>query len=300
MTTCAYCGVDPPIENSHVVPAFVVRHIKDNNPEKFILNSWEFRKLQDGLKGPYLCAACDNVTFSGWENHFKKAVFGPVQAGKPAAWSDEDPIRFVLSVAFRYMVHFLETSPSEANRERNTDFRDLTKQALDDLTMLDSKLFIYPYQCRPIVSECGFIPGVNHFLRLGFHCVSLAAEDSLPRALTLFLPGLIVLITDKSLLGLPGCDLVSPESLTAGSTIDFGNANLAMPVLLRVLINRGVGQTIANQKAARLWGEIDYGGDKLAHPDRQLYLAQARDSELQAWQRENCRESGEEPSNGNR
>jgi hypothetical protein len=28
-------------------------------------------------------------------------------------------------------------------------------------------------------------------------------------------------------------------------------------------------------------GEIDYGEDKLAHPDRQLYLAQARDSELQ-------------------
>src|SRR5580692_10552173 len=87
MTTCAYCGIDPPIENSHVVPAFVVRHIKDNNPEKFILNSWDFSKLRDGLKGPYLCAACDNVTFSGWENHFKKAVFGPVQAGKPAAWS---------------------------------------------------------------------------------------------------------------------------------------------------------------------------------------------------------------------
>ena len=99
-------------------------------------------------------------------------------------------------------------------------------------------------------------------------------------------------MTDKSLAGLPGCDLVNPESLTVGSTVDFGSANLAMPAFLRVLINRGVGQTTTNQKAAGLWGEIDYGGDKLAHPDRQLYIAQARDSELQAWQLANCRESG--------
>jgi hypothetical protein len=59
-----------------------------------------------------------------------------------------------------------------------------------------------------------------------------------------------------------------------------------MPVFLRVLINRGVGETPATQKAAGLWGEIDYRADKLAHPDRQLYTSQARDSELQAWQQD--------------
>jgi hypothetical protein len=91
MTTCAYCQIDPLIPKSHVVPAFVVRHIKDNNPEKFILNSWEFRKLQEGLKARYLCAPCDNVTFSVRENHFKRAVFDPVQAGKRAAGAMKTP-----------------------------------------------------------------------------------------------------------------------------------------------------------------------------------------------------------------
>jgi hypothetical protein len=85
MMTCAFCRLDPPIPNSHVVPAFIVRHIKENSPEKFVLNSWEFKKLQDGLKGPYLCARCDNVVFSGWENHFKRAVFDPVQAATAAS-----------------------------------------------------------------------------------------------------------------------------------------------------------------------------------------------------------------------
>lgn len=289
MTTCAYCTLNPPIANSHVVPAFVVRHIKENNPEKFILNSWEFRKLQDGLKGPYLCKACDNVVFSGWENHFKKAVSDPIQTGKTAAWTDEDSLRFVLSVAFRYMIHFLETSPIEANRERNRHFRDLTREALADLTVLDSKLFIYPYQYRPIMSGCGFAPGVNHFLQLGFQCLSLASEDSLPQALAMFLPGMIILITDGSLAGTADCDLLNPESLALAKPADFSNANLTMPEFLRVQINRAVGDTQANQKGMGLWGEIDYGADKLAHPDRQLYTSQARDSELQAWQRKNCR-----------
>lgn len=289
MTTCAYCGTNPPIENSHVVPAFIVRYLKKNSPEKFIMNSWALRTIQDALKGPYLCGTCDNVTFSAWESHFKRAVFDPVLDGKAAAWSDEASIRFVLAVVFRYMVHFLETSPVDANRQQNADFRDLTKEALGDLTVVGANLFIYPYQYRPIVSKCGFTPGVNHFLQLSFHCVTLPTEDNLPRAVALFLPEIIVLMTDKSLAGLPDCDLVNPESLIFGSTSDFASANLAMPKFLRVLINRGVGQTMANQKAAGLWGEIDYGGDKLAHPDRQLYIAQARDSELQAWQRANCR-----------
>ena len=144
MTSCAYCNANPPIENSHVVPAFIVRFLKNNNPSEFILNSWAYRKAQDGLKGPYLCAPCDNVLFSGWENQFKKRVFDPVQNGQKADWQDESCIRFLLSVAFRYTVHFLETSPHEANAANNLLFRDLTHKAMDDLAMLDSQLFIYP------------------------------------------------------------------------------------------------------------------------------------------------------------
>lgn len=107
---------------------------------------------------------------------------------------------------------------------------------------------------------------------------------------------IIVLITDKTLVGVPGCNLVNPESLTVQSKTDFGNANLTMPQFLRVLINQGTGQSMASQKAARLWDAVEYKEDKLAHPDRQLYVVQARDSELQAWQRKNCRQ---ETSDGN-
>src|SRR5262245_30062870 len=110
MTVCAFCNTNPPIANSHVVPAFIVRFIKNNSPSGFLLNSWAPRTQQDGIKGPYLCANCDNVVFSKWENYFKHHVFDREQAKGNGAWETEDSIRFVLSVAFRYTIHFLETS----------------------------------------------------------------------------------------------------------------------------------------------------------------------------------------------
>jgi hypothetical protein len=294
MMTCAYCTINPTIENSHIIPAFVVRHIKANSPGGFLLNSWDYKKLQDGLKGPYLCAQCDNVLFSGWENHFKKAVFDPVQNGQFARWADEDSIRFVLSVVFRYMTHFLETAPSKANRQMNTRFRDLTKKALGDLAILDSKLFLYPYQYRPIVNNCHFMPGVNHFLQLGFNCLRLCAEGALPEAVALFLPSIILLATADDLAAVNDRDLPNPISLSVSNAVDFGNANLTMSQFLRGPINQAVGETTGHQKGIGLWRQINYVKDKLANPQRQLYRAQELDSRLQIWQRKHCRRQSEE------
>ena len=288
MTLCAFCNANPPIPESHVVPRFVVRHIKANSPGNSILNSWEYRKMQDGLKGPYLCKQCDNVVFSRWENHFKKAVFDPVQDGKPGRWADDNSIRFLLAVAFRYMIHFAETSPVEANRLRNLYFRDLLRRALDDLTLLGSKLFLYPYQYRPIVAECGFMPGINHFLQLGFQCHSLAAEDNLPQSLLLYLPGMMILFADGDLSLPKDPDFLDPVLLTPGASAAFSSANLTMPHFLRPLLNQAVGQTMGHQKSMAMWETIEWKQDKTANPNKKVYVAQALDSELLSWQKQNC------------
>jgi hypothetical protein len=288
MTICAYCNANPPIENSHVVPRFIVKLLKANSPEKFIFDTWKYKKMQDGLKGPYLCEECDNVLFSAWENDFKKAVFDPVHDGKPGRWAEENSIRFLLAVAFRYMVHFDETSPISANRQRNLHFRDLLRQTLDDLTQLDSKLFVYPYQYRPIVSGCGFLPGINHFLQLGFQCHSLAGEENLPQALLLYLPGMMTLFTDGDMRAAHHPEFPNPISLTVGTIADFGNANLTMPQFLRPLLNEAVGHTTGHQKAMEMWDTIEFQQDKMANPDKQLYRAQALDRQLFDWQKENC------------
>ncbi len=243
--------------------------------------------MQDGLKGAYLCQQCDNVVFSGWENDFKKVVFDLVQEGKPGRWTGENSIRFLLAVAFRYMVHFLETSPSEANRQRNLYFRDLLRQALEDLTLLNLKLFLYPYQYRPIIAECGFLPGINHFLQLGFHCQSLAAEGNLPQALLLYLPGMMILFTDGDLSFSKSPNFPNPISLVPSSGVDFSNANLTMPQFLLRQLNQAVGQATGHQKGMKMW-KFEWQQDKIEHPSKKVYTAYVLDSELRAWQKENC------------
>lgn len=288
MTLCAFCNANPPIAESHVVPKFIVRYIKANGPGTFLLDSWEYKKMQDGLKGPYLCAHCDNVVFSAWENHFKKAVFDPVNDAKPGRWAEDESIRFVLAVAFRYMVHFAETSPSQANGARNLYFKDLLRHALDDLKVVGSKLFLYPYQYRPIVADCGFLPGINHFLQLAFQCQSLAAEGNLPQALLLYLPGMLVLLADGDLSLVGDSDLMNPSSLTPGTNGDFSEVNLTMPQFLRPLLNQAVGQTTGHQKSMGMWETIEWKQDKSANPSKRVYIAQALDMELLNWQKQNC------------
>jgi hypothetical protein len=289
MDACAYCKTHPSIENSHIVPAYIVRHLKANSPG-FILDSWVHEKKQDGLKGPYLCMECDNVLFSGWENHFKSTVFDAIQGGQPAQWDEQNSIRFILSVAFRFTVHFLESSPHEANKRINLDFRDLFKQALIDLSVLDSRLYIYPYQCRPILTGCGFVPGLNHFLQLGLQCQPLPAEGSLPQALAMFLPGMIILFTDGDVGTARDPDFLNPTSLALGKNVDYGNVNLTMPQFLKPILNQAVGHTTGHQKSMGMWNSIQYKADKLANPNRQLYKSQAWNSQLKTWQLANCQQ----------
>ena len=130
--------------------------------------------------------------------------------------------------------------------------------------------------------------GINHALHLAFHCWSLPAEDKLPNALLMLLPGILVLLTDGDLAALNDADLLNPTSLAVGKADDFGSVNLTMPQFVRPILNGAVGQTSGHQKTMELWGEIDYGADKLANPDKPLYKMQALDSQLQAWQNSNC------------
>jgi hypothetical protein len=180
MNQCAFCNLHPPIAHSHVVPAFIVRFIKDNSPSGFLLNSWTRKPHFDGYKGPYLCATCDNVTFSKWENQFKKLAFDPLQAGKGGAWDDPDAIRFLLSVAFRYGIHFTQTSRTQANSANNLRFTDLTKRALSNLSLINSQIYIYPYVYRPIDQTCELLAGVNQFMRLAFFCRAFRASPDYP------------------------------------------------------------------------------------------------------------------------
>lgn len=287
MKQCAFCTFQPPIRNSHVVPAFIVRFLKANSPTGFLLNSWARSTQLDGFKGPYLCRNCDNVVFSQWENRFKQLVFDRLQAGNPGIWEDPDCVRLLLSIAFRYAIHFLETSPMQVNAANNQKFADLTRRALQNLNLVNSQIFLYPYAYQPIVLGCEFLPGVNQFLRTGFSAQSLPSEPPLPDGFLLMMPSMIILFTDSALRS-PDCAPLLPTPLVPSQPLAPTSMNTAMPLFLETILNRGVGQTQAHQKDIGFWGRIHYGLDKRLNPNKAVYKAQAADQQLRSWQQINC------------
>lgn len=78
------------------------------------------RPLQDGAKGPYLCAACE-TKFSGWETYFCNTLLDPYEAMIDATKTtnigpiayDERLSLFLSSVHFRYLKYLQIQNPAK-------------------------------------------------------------------------------------------------------------------------------------------------------------------------------------------
>jgi hypothetical protein len=285
---CHFCGKAPTIKHSHVVPNFAGKYLKANSPFGYMLNGWKREKQFDIYKGPYLCAKFDNEVFSSWERHFAKSLWQK-PFGEPSVWGDERTILFVLSLAYRYCLHFIATSPIEANKPYSEKMRDLFKGAMLDPAQVGQSVFVYPYVHQPIADQCGLLPGVNHLLQLAVHGMSLPSEDGLPDSLLVLLPGFVFLLCSGELRPRGGaCEIVNPVSLKLNASLDASRSNIEMPLFLRQLFNRMVGESQGHQKQLGLWHRLAYGADKMLNPGRRCYLAQSQDHKLLFWQRENC------------
>ena len=74
---CKLCNLNECIENSHVIPQLVFRHIKSDSPTGFFRPYlMPNRREQDGDKQPLLCLECEN-RFSVAENLFAQNIFVP-------------------------------------------------------------------------------------------------------------------------------------------------------------------------------------------------------------------------------
>lgn len=284
---CRYCNSAPPIRESHVVPRFMGEHIKRNSPFGHLLNTWCRKPVFDLHKGPYLCATCDNELFSSWENFFSKSIWCDPLAPN-AKWSDERSIKFALSLAYRYAIHFIETSPIATHKPYSEFMRDLTRTALKDNSHVDRNIFIYPYIHRAISAECSLIHGVNHLLSLAVHAENLPQEGDLPNSMLVVVPKVIFLFCDRNLSACSDNKITNPSSLSVGAAFNATTANANMPVFISSVLNRIIGQGQAQQKQLGRWKRMAYGTDKLLNPKKICYVAQKQDQDLLDWQKSNC------------
>jgi len=288
MALCAYCNSAPPILHSHVIPRFVGKYIKNNSPFEHMLNLWMNRSVFDLHKGPYLCAKCDNEVFSGWENHFSRTLWtDPLKKG--GQLSDEVSVRFITSLAYRYTLHFLTTSPIAANSKYSEYMRDLTRNVLDDPSKAGQVLRIYPYVYRPIHQGCGLMPGVNHLLSLAVHAESLPREGHLPNAMLVIIPKMLTLFCDGDLAASHHGMAEAPVDLQVGRRFEARIANAEFPVFLKSVLNRLVAQGQSHQKQLGRWKKLAYSFDKQLNSHKMCYVANEHDRTLLKWQRDNCR-----------
>lgn len=285
---CQYCGGHDTIDHSHVVSDFVIRYLRDNSVRRAFLYSWHVKEFAPFMiVGPYLCANCDNVVFSNWENAFSLNVFrNPL--GATYEWGAATTIRFLVSICFRYAVHSLVVDNNPAHPPLCVLFRDRARDVLNNPALLGQTLFLYPYVYQPITERCDLRPGINHFLTLGFNDRFRVAVDGLPNCYFIQLPGISLLFSESDLTatGVPGYDTLT--CLRLNRVFNPAVANTHLLTLYSELLNEGVQLTMNHQTATNRWRRFIAPLDRLLHPNRMVYRVKDRDLKLLQWQNANC------------
>jgi len=102
---CRLCEATAELRDSHVIPKFVTRHLKETSATGYLRGAEDPNiRQQDSKKIPLLCDTCEQL-FSAWEREFKNQVFDAVKSSdfgqiEYGPWM----LRFVVSDSWRVLV----------------------------------------------------------------------------------------------------------------------------------------------------------------------------------------------------
>ena len=101
---CALCVQKADLQDSHIIPAFVFRWLKESSATGFLRFRPELNKrVQDGLRVPLLCSACEQ-RFGQWEKRFVEDIYAPLNHGKAARFAYGSWLsKFCVSVSWRVL-----------------------------------------------------------------------------------------------------------------------------------------------------------------------------------------------------
>ncbi len=106
---CRLCGQERDLQESHVIPSFVYKWLKETSGTGFLRFGMEPNKrVQDGYKFYWLCKECEGC-FNEWETAFANQMFHPMNNGTVEHVSyDTWLLKFCTSVSWRVLNLFLE------------------------------------------------------------------------------------------------------------------------------------------------------------------------------------------------
>jgi len=103
MTSCYLCSQNTPLKDSHIIPKFVFKWLKETG-SGYLRGGVNFNiRIQDGPATKLLCAGCEQ-SFGNEETYFASRIFYPVVNDDAEAFVyDERLSRFVVSVIWRLL-----------------------------------------------------------------------------------------------------------------------------------------------------------------------------------------------------
>lgn len=105
--TCRLCGKHSTLCESHIIPSFVYRWLKDSSATGYIrFGELMNKRVQDGIKMHLLCEDCEQ-RFGQYEKAFSENIFDPFHADKSTNFAyDHWLSKFAVSVSWRVLTYF--------------------------------------------------------------------------------------------------------------------------------------------------------------------------------------------------
>lgn len=100
---CGLCGSIAELQESHIIPKFAIRWLKETGTGYFRRVNAPNIRLQDGMKQRLLCVHCEQ-RFSSREGYFASQLFKPLLAGVKQVTYDERLAYFVVSLLWRALL----------------------------------------------------------------------------------------------------------------------------------------------------------------------------------------------------
>lgn len=114
------------LQESHIVPKFVWRWLKETTPGKIRTHRVPNQRIQDGPKIYLLCSDCEQK-LSDWEKPFREEIFIPLHDPEPARkpiYYGNWAIKFSVSVSWRVLTYFNYLSDSEHHTQYHQKFEE--------------------------------------------------------------------------------------------------------------------------------------------------------------------------------
>lgn len=133
---CVLCGSSEKLQDSHIIPKFVIKWFKDTSPTGYLRtgDNVDIRK-QDGIKKRLLCIECEGK-FNKYETLFANKIFFPFHNNNFKKIDyDEWLYKFIISISWRVLKNFEDEATIECISAMQTWSNYLHENIID--TTLD-------------------------------------------------------------------------------------------------------------------------------------------------------------------